>query len=176
MKRDAGGFTLVEVLVSLVILAFGLLALARLLSRAGEAEIEAVQRTQAMALAQDMVDRINLNRARAVQYVGDYIPSQPAVCADGPNPVTAREERDRCEWTNLLQGTLVLDEGRPIGAPIMARGCVEALAPNVYVVSVAWQGMVANEAPDNRCGVGAYDREASRRVFSTIVQIATLGA
>jgi len=171
------GFTLIEVLVALVVLAFGVLSLARLLARAGEAEIEAVQRTQAMALVQDMVDRINLNRRNANQYVGEYVAGAGgAQCQNAADPAIPVVVRDRCEWTNLLQGGLVVDEGRPIGAPLRARGCVTNPAPNVYVVSIAWQGVVPTEAPDNTCGEGAYDREANRRVFSTVTQIATLGA
>ena len=174
MRRRAQGFTLVEVLVALVLLAFGVLSLARLLARAGETELEAVQRTQAMALAQDIVDRINSNRANALQYVGDYVPSgQLQDCAgDG----VAIVDRDRCQWTNQLAGALVLDENRPIGAPLGARGCIVATAPNVYVIAIAWQGINPTEAPDNDCGSGAFDREANRRVYSTVVQIATLGA
>ncbi len=177
VRPSVGGFTMIEVLVALVILAFGVLALARLMARAGEAEIEAVQRTQAMALAQDMLDRINLNRRNALQYVGEYVPAgRPEVCVDAGDPALARLQRDRCEWTNLLLGTLVLDEGRPIAAPFMARGCITSPAPNLYIVSIAWQGAVPTEAPDNPCGLGAYDREAKRRIFSTVAQIATLGA
>lgn len=173
MTRRARGFTLIEVLIALVVLAFGVLSLARLLARAGEAELEAVQRTQAMALAQDIVDRINSNRANAAQYVGDYTPgAQLAQC--GPDGTIA--ERDRCQWTNQLAGALVLDEGRPIGAPLLARGCIVASAPNVYVVAIAWQGITPTEAPDNVCGAGTFDREPNRRVYSTVVQIATLGA
>jgi hypothetical protein len=31
-------------------------------------------------------------------------------------------------------------------------------------------------APNSDCGENAFDREENRRVFSTVVQIATLGA
>jgi type IV pilus assembly protein PilV len=82
--------------------------------------------------------------------------------------------RDRCQWTNLLQGASVVDGGRSIGAPIAARGCITSPAPNVYLVAVAWQGIVPTAPPPSDCGVGAFDREANRRVFSTVVQIATL--
>lgn len=175
MKAGARGFTLIEVLVALVMLAFGLLSLARMLARAGEAEMEAVQRTQAMTLAQDIVDRINSNRANALQYVGDYVPGNVLLDCSAAPPAVTIADRDRCEWTNQLAGALVLDEGRPVGAPLAARGCIVATAPNVYVVAVAWQGISPTEAPDNACGAGEFDSEANRRVFSTVVQIATLG-
>lgn len=174
----ARGYTLIEVLVALLVLAFGTLALARMLARAGDAELEAVQRTQAMTLAQDMVDRINLNRVRAADYLGTYVPGQaPEECAvDADSSVDPEKTvvRDRCQWTNLLQGAAVVDGGRSIGAPIAARGCITSPAPNVYLVAVAWQGIVPTAPPPSDCGLDTFDREANRRVFSTVVQIATL--
>ena len=45
------GFTLIEVLIALVVLAFGMLALARALGRSAQEELEAQQRAQAMTIA-----------------------------------------------------------------------------------------------------------------------------
>lgn len=177
--RRVAGYTLIEVLVAMLVLSFGTLALARTLARAGDAELEAVQRTQALALAQDMVDRINLNRRNAAAYVGEYVPgaTREECEVDAAATVDAVKvvERDRCQWTNLLAGASVLDGDRAIGAPMAARGCITNPEPNVYLVAVAWQGLVPTAAPLSDCGAGEFDREANRRVFSTIVQIATLG-
>ena len=174
MTRCASrGFTLLELLIALVVLAFGMLALARGMGRASQAELEAFQRAQAMALAQEMSDRINDNLKQAALYVGNYVPqSAPEDCSGAPSLVA----RDACEWRNRLLGVDTLDAGQSIGAPMGARGCVISPAPNVYVVTVAWQGAIPTEAPDSACGQGAFDREANRRVFSTVVQVATLGA
>lgn len=172
-RRRAAGFTLLEILVAIVVLAFGMLALARGIGRASQEELEAFQRSQAMLLAHEMADRINNNRKEALQYVGGYVPAaEEEDCAGAPTLVA----RDACQWRNRLLGVDTLDADRTIGAPLAARGCVINPAPNVYVVAVAWQGVLGTEAPDSACGAGAFDREENRRVYSTIVQIATLGA
>lgn len=58
----SAGFTLVEVLVSLAILVFGLLGLAGLISKAHRAAFEAYQRQQALAVASDIAERIRANQ------------------------------------------------------------------------------------------------------------------
>jgi type IV pilus assembly protein PilV len=167
------GFTLIEILIALLVLAFGMLALARGMGRASQAEMEAWQRAQAMLLAQEMADRINDNPRQAAQYVGEYVPgARVEDCAGAQGQLAI----DACEWRNRLLGDDVRDGGAPVGAPLGARGCVSNPAPNVYRVEVAWQGVLSTEAPDSACGAGAFDREENRRVFSTVLQIATLGA
>jgi type IV pilus assembly protein PilV len=61
------GTTLLEVLVTLVILAIGLLGLAGLQTRLQVSEMEAYQRSQALILLNDMASRIASNRANAVE-------------------------------------------------------------------------------------------------------------
>jgi type IV pilus assembly protein PilV len=169
------GFTLIDVLISLFILAFGMLALARVMAQSSLSEVEASQRSQAMTLVQDLSERINLNRKNAAAYVGDYSatwgPSGAADCS----AMTTVLGTDRCEWQNLLAGSTTLDGTSAIGAPIAARGCVISPATNIYVIAVAWQGLVRTTGSDSACGANAFDREENRRVFSTVVQIATLG-
>ena len=168
------GFTLIDVLISLFILAFGMLSLARMMAQSSLSEVEASQRSQAMTLAQDMSERINLNRKNAAAYVGSYTatwgPGGGADCS----ALTGVNE-DVCEWQNLLAGSTTLDGASAIGAPIAARGCVISPAPNIYVIAVAWQGLVPTTSSNSACGANAFDREENRRVFSTVVQIATLG-
>ena len=71
-RRRAGrGFTLLDVLIVLVVLAFGMLALARTIGRASQEEMEAYQRTQAMTVASELVDRIDaLYRIHYLQWTG----------------------------------------------------------------------------------------------------------
>ena len=56
---------MIEVLVSLVVLLLGLLGLVGLQAKAGHAEMESYQRAQAIALLQDITDRMNANRKDA---------------------------------------------------------------------------------------------------------------
>jgi len=62
-RRSARGFTLIEVLVTLVILVFGMLGLAGLIVKGNRAAFEAYQRHQALSIANDMVERIKSNQA-----------------------------------------------------------------------------------------------------------------
>jgi type IV pilus assembly protein PilV len=174
LPSRASGFTLIDILISLFILGFGMLALARVMAQSSLSEVEASQRSQAMTLAQDMAERINLNRKNAVAYVGSYSGTwgpDGAVDCSAMNGV----EKDACEWQNLLAGSTTLDVRNAIGAPMAALGCVINPAPNIYVIAVAWQGMVPTTGSESACGASAFDREENRRVFSTVVQIATLG-
>ena len=174
--RGARGFTLIEVLIALVVLAFGMLALARALGRSAQEGLEAQQRAQAMTIAAEMTSRIANNPKQAVDYVGDYVPVgsvEDCAALDPAVPVP----RDQCEWRNRLRGADTFDGARGIGSPIAARGCVMNTAPNVYVVAIAWQGVLATEPADSPCGENQFgpDNEKTRRVYSTTFQIATLG-
>lgn len=57
-RRQQGGITLIEVLVTIVILAFGLLGLAGLQSKLNLGLIESYQRGQAVVLLEDMAERM----------------------------------------------------------------------------------------------------------------------
>jgi type IV pilus assembly protein PilV len=173
--RALRGFTLLDVLIALVVLAFGMLALARTIGRSSQAEMEAYQRTQAMTVVSELVDRIRNNPKNAALYVGDYLPAGPIEDCAALDPADV-VGRDRCEVRNRLRGADIVDSEKAIGAPIAARACVMVAAANVYVVAVAWQGLLATAPADSPCGVGEFDREETRRVYSTVIQIATLGA
>src|ERR687883_2000669 len=66
--REQGGFTLLEVLVSLAIILIGLLGLIGLQAFTQISTFESYQRGQALILAYDMADRIATNRGTAGCY------------------------------------------------------------------------------------------------------------
>jgi type IV pilus assembly protein PilV len=64
--RQNAGFTLLEVLVSLVILAIGLLGIAKLMLFSSHANDSAYLRSQATALAYEILDDMRANRQEAI--------------------------------------------------------------------------------------------------------------
>jgi type IV pilus assembly protein PilV len=66
----SAGFTLVETLVALLVLAIGMLGIAALYVDTLRASRSALVRTQAVTLASDLADRIRSNRNPADAYTG----------------------------------------------------------------------------------------------------------
>lgn len=180
------GISLVEVLVSMMILAFGLLSLVVLHGRLHVLQAESYQRSQALVLLNDMASRIQLNRYDADFYAAAAPTAAPL--GTGPNPCPGagaeRWEADVSEWCAALKGAAETLGGNQVGAMVGARACVENIAPSEYLVTVAWQGMGPIEAPPPgvSCGANEYDGPAGspcendvcRRVVTTLVRIATL--
>lgn len=183
------GFTLIEILVSLVILMVGLLGIAGLIARTNQAEMESYQRVQAILLMQDMIDRINANRQVASCYsngstgisAGTGV-SSLASCATGTTAQQTVANADLAAWDALLKGSAEQVGSSKIGAMIGARGCVtyeNATDPDgatyqVYRVSVAWQGLTKTGAPSVTCGQNQYGDDKLRRVVTTTLRIGSL--
>ena len=77
-SRGQSGFTMVEVMVALVVLAVGLLGIAALLLKSLQSGRTATYRTQAVNLAADLADRIRANRTAQADY-GTLFADTPAV-------------------------------------------------------------------------------------------------
>ena len=70
ISQSQYGATMIEVLITIVILAFGLLGLVGLQAKVQLADFESYQRAQAVVLLSDMVDRINANPGTAWRTAG----------------------------------------------------------------------------------------------------------
>jgi type IV pilus assembly protein PilV len=171
------GGMLLEVLVAMLLSAFALLGFAAIQARASNAEFEALQRSQALVLIDDMVARLNANRAQAGSYVvADLIGAGALENCAGAADTAAR---DLCEWANLLRGAAEVRGGSRVGAMVSARGCITRAAGSSdrYTISVAWMGVLPTAAPTATCGSDAadvYPDAALRRAASATVCIALL--
>ena len=177
------GSTMIEVLVTLIIVAFGVLGLGNLQMRMQLSDMESYQRAQALVLLEDIGSRIAANRDQA----GTYVTGVSSPLGSGmscPTVSATLKETDVLQWCNALQGAAEKIGGSKTGAMIGARGCIESLGANTYLITVAWQGMTPTGAPPSSvaCGAGSYadpgnsgcTGDLCRRTVTTILNIATL--
>lgn len=178
------GFSMIEVLVTIAIIAFGLLGIAGLQVRLQMSEMESYQRSQALLLLNDMANRIAVNRNNAASYVTTAANplGEGMVC---PTTTTTVAQRDLGEWCNALQGAgETTDSGATkVRVLIGGRGCVESVGSD-YLVTVVWQGRTPISAPPTSvaCGANSYNAASGslcvddlcRRPVTTLVRIAAL--
>jgi type IV pilus assembly protein PilV len=151
------GIGMFEVLVALFILAIGVLGFSALQLRAVDASIEANDRTLAMNLAQDLAERIRLNRLFLNEYRNAINSTTTANCLIS-NPVAttrptctgesfARHDANEIRQIAAAQGqTIVMDD------------CHGSLRTCIYV---AWGQTNIEEANVTQCmRNGSYEPEA----------------
>lgn len=181
-----GGDTLMEVLVTLFILAIGLLGFIALQAKIHSVDAEAYARAQAILLLSDMTDRINA-RSGAISADPALAPGYAMAdigigAAADCTAAAAGAARDLCEWGNALRGTAEAGSGGgSVGAMLGARGCIELLqvpdatagvcTPAIFRVTVAWQGMTKTSIPAITCGQNQYGAEEYRRVVAARVVV-----
>jgi len=171
------GVTMVEVLITIVILTVGLLGVAGLQARMQLAEVESYHRSHAIVLLQDMADRITANRRNAMNYVtgtpaGTGNAIQNCLGLTGAN-------LDMCQWNNALLGAAETSSGgQQVGAMIGARGCISnvtATMPREFTIAVVWQGVTPTVASTaTACGQGLYGNEQTRRALVARIKIGCL--
>lgn len=180
LRRGQRGSALLEVLLTVIIMAFGLLGLAGLQGKIQLAESESYQRAQAILLLSDMAERISANRAQATSYVTDA-PLGTGDTAGDCNGMANIALRDRCEWSKALQGAGETKASSNTGAMLGARGCVTLIqaqntsagvcTPGIYQVTVTWQGLHKTAAPSLACASGQYGDESYRRAIANQITI-----
>lgn len=129
-ENKEAGIALIEVLVAVLVLAVGLLGMAAMQVQSIQMTNGAEQRTQAVLLTADMMDRIRANRTNAANYNGISVDPSVTACATDYAPVAASavSANDITEWSNLI--VCLLPEGTGTVAVDNATGEV--------VVTVDW--------------------------------------
>lgn len=129
MKRPHG-FTLFEVLISLLIAAIGLLGMSRLLIEGLRASRSAAYRSSAVQLAGDFAERVRANPLADDAYSG---PAADHACANGASNCTAAElaADDLWQWQ--------ADIARRLPAGATGTVALTDLDPGLqYVITLAW--------------------------------------
>lgn len=140
-KINQSGFTLLEVLITLVILAIGLLGLAGIQATGLKQNHSAYMRSQATQLAYDIADRMRANKIVVNSYT-TVTPTEHTLCLlSGCTPVEMAEH-DLFEWDKAVTDTLPLGEW------------TISFAANAYTIRINWDdnrdGLVDGDDPDFR--------------------------
>jgi type IV pilus assembly protein PilV len=150
MKRTESGFSLIEVLVALVVLSIGMLGMSKMLMVSMKSNSSAYSGTQAMSLANAMLERIRANRTVALAGAASNY-SLPALTSTttfgvGPNCLTAAcssavmASSDVAGWLALLAST----NGLPSGQGSINFGSLNSQTSVTIVVQ--WDDSVAQKA------------------------------
>lgn len=145
---NARGFTLFEVLISVLVLSIGLLGVASMQILSLHSNSGAYLRSEATLRAYDIIDRIRVNNTVAADYAAAMAaaPSAPAInCASAACSATDLTAYDLAQWkcalgnwnanaacTNYPQGKLPQGDGSI------------AINGNIYTVTVQWFDQAAN--------------------------------
>lgn len=174
------GFSLLEVMIAAVVLSFGLLGLVAMQATAKFSSYEARQRTIASWLANDLVERVRINKdswsAQGMAVVSSAAPNLPTCASnDGTMAGCSRSDRQALDlfyWQRSLAGAAVSGAVSPLQSPI---GCVIRGANNSLTVGIFWRGRQslsdgsgAVTAVRNSCGLNnAVDRQRRQFVLTT---------
>jgi type IV pilus assembly protein PilV len=152
------GFTLIEALVTAFILAVGIMGIVSLLSLSKVSQHASIQRTRAVVLADDILERIRRNPAgMSVYNVGLSAPLGDASRGTEPVPncqsgTCAPDELARYDlwaWERLLDGSsaIVTDGGAYTVGVRNVRACIDFTADDgrqntgIVDVVIQWQGL-----------------------------------
>jgi type IV pilus assembly protein PilV len=103
--RRQRGASLIEILVTVLMLSFGLLGMSALQARALQGSVSSFQRSQAVIFAQYLLDVMRIDREAAKG--GDY--NTPKVCSPSAFTLTTLADTSRKDWLTLVRD----DMGNP---------------------------------------------------------------
>lgn len=143
----ARGFTLVEALVSLLILSVGMLGIAGLFLESVRSSRTALLRTQAVNLVADMADRIRANTSAREAYDSGSYAADPAPHDCAPSNVSAGgnctlqelAEDDLARWTAAVRNALPTADGAPPAATVEFFPGANSNSTDRYRITVSWR-------------------------------------
>ena len=151
VPHHTSGFSLLEVLISLVIMSVGLLGVAGLMSTTLKSNDSAYMRSQATAQAYNIIDRMRANMTGV--NAGNYVVGMPPSAATGALPSTctvatctspALATYDIGQWEYDL--AKFLPQGRGSISVTLSPGNTTVPAATTYTVTVLWNDSRASQA------------------------------
>lgn len=175
MKNNGEGFSLIEVMVSLVILVIGLVGIFNLHVVAKRGSFESFQQTQASYYANDIINRMKLNRGQLIGYDGTFSGSRvkPAKSCDvavAGNAICTNVETlawDLYQWEQSFTGASEQVNGRKVGGLDTPTACIDINGTAVTVV-MTWKGISETSdgaAKQSSFVQGCGDSSKRRRVY-----------
>ncbi|ALS32331.1 type IV pilus assembly protein PilV [Pseudoalteromonas translucida KMM 520] len=165
------GFTLIEVLIAFIILSFGLLGAVALQAKAKQASFDSMQRAAAVALGNDIIQRIRANDSPqlATHYKQTLTSETPiassTTCFSGSCTAAQIALLDIEQWkrairarenTGSLDGATVCIEPKLLAA-------TGGKAFNLEVI-ISWQGRQEFKASDATGGISCGTADKKRRL------------
>ncbi|MGR8919702.1 MAG: type IV pilus modification protein PilV [Gammaproteobacteria bacterium] len=182
------GFSLVEVMVAVFVLAVAMLGVAGLQVVSKRSNFESVQRITATHLTQELVERIRANSGQLTVYTnagaGRTLALQPSDGISATDCVSAACDTatlamyDLYEFLQALAGVAEVQGGASAGGLVSPTVCLTgpATTPGFVSVAVAWRGMTRMSNPTiNACGAGSgrYDDDGDADVMRRILLVET---
>jgi type IV pilus assembly protein PilV len=152
MLRRQRGFSLIEVLITLFVFAIGILTVAGLQIIAKKSNFDALQRTTASFLANDILERMRANLSENGDYLDSYLVESLGDDGDGmtapgtdctatsctPEQMAAW---DLWEWRQSLLGVAEDSTGGLVEPTACIRSETTTGGAAIYHVIIAWRGV-----------------------------------
>jgi len=184
IRLQQRGFSLLEMLVTLLVFSVGLLAVAGLQTVSKQANFEAIQRTAASQVAYGLLEDMRMNGdATNVYIAGGELGNgsrgaEPAPnCRGGADCNAAQKAtHDLWFWEQVVDGNLETNAGAGTGGLVLPALCVAGPVgggAGIYQVSIAWRGSASlTNAVNNACGAASGNYGAGNQ-FRRLIQIPT---
>lgn len=166
-KAKQKGMTFIEVLVALVIMVTGILGAVAMQASAKKGSFDAMQRSLASSLAQDIVERMRGNNSETLALYavnspyGSGVITSPPTCNTGGTLCTPAQmvTHDLYGWEQSLMGAVAVNGANNVGGLVGGIGCL-TVNGNAVTVVVTWQGKAktvdANQSAN--CGTSSNTR------------------
>jgi type IV pilus assembly protein PilV len=177
---------MLEILIAAVVFSVGAIGATGMQILAAQANSEALQRTQAVYLATDLMERINNNATALDSYDssndnqwtivgGGSIETEPSPACDTADCTTAQKAaHDLWVWEQAIDGHGVTREG--IGAVCGLQNptaCIRHTGNGQVELAIAWHGRQSISNASTAAGCSVVDRYGSNSEFRRTLHLRT---